>query len=133
MDLRRHYLAYLDTLNERRFDDLVEYVADGLTYNDRPMTLQDYRDLLEGDVAAIPDLRFDVGILVVSDDRVACRIDFDCTPVTPFLGFDPPGHSLRFSEHVFYRFSGHRIVEVHSLIDREAIRDQLSPPVSEDD
>ena len=92
MDLRRHYLAYLDTLNERRFDDLVEYVADELTYNDRPMTLQDYRDLLEGDVAAIPDLRFDVGILVVSDDRVACRIDFDCTPVAPFLGFDPPGH-----------------------------------------
>ncbi len=128
MDLRRHYLAYLDALDERRFDDLVKYVADDLTYNDRPMTRQDYRDLLEGDVAAIPDLRFDVGILVVSDDRVACRIDFDCTPVAPFLGFDPPGHSVQFSEHVFYRYGDGRIVEVHSLIDREAIRDQLGGP-----
>ena len=112
MDLRRHYLAYLDALNERRFDDLVDFVADDLTYNDRPMTRRDYQQARAGEAVAIPDLRFEIGLLVVEGNRVACRLDFDCTPVGPFLGFEPPGHSVRFSEHVFYRFEEDRIVEV---------------------
>ncbi|WP_232375429.1 ester cyclase [Mycolicibacterium baixiangningiae] len=32
---------------------------------------------------------------------------------------------MSFAEHVFYRFRAERIVEVWSLIDKEAIREQL--------
>ena len=122
--LRQRYLAYIEVLNQRRFEDLVGFVADHLTYNDRPMMRGDYQDLLRHDVEVIPDLYFDVDLLVVEGDRVACRIRFDCTPERPFLGFPATGRRIQFVEHVFYRFRDDLIVEVNSLIDREAIREQ---------
>jgi predicted ester cyclase len=125
-DLRQRYLGYLDVLNERRWEDLAGFVADELTYNGRALTGTEYERERRDDVAAIPDLRFDVDLLVVEGDRVACRLAFDCTPERPFLGFDPPGRRVQFAEHVFYRFQDGRIVEVWSLIDLEAIREQMS-------
>ena len=124
--LRQRYLAYLDVLNERRFGDLVDFVADDLTYNGNPMTREQYQDARSREVEVIPDLRFDVDLLVVEGDQVACVLAFDCTPVRPFLGFEPPGRRIQFTEHVFYRFADGRIVEVTSLIDREAIREQVT-------
>lgn len=128
--LRPRYLAYVDALNERRFADLGEHVAEELTYNGEPMTLAAYQDLLRGDVEAIPDLRYEVDLLVVDDAQVACRLVFDCTPVRRFLGLATPGRRVRFSEHVFYGYRDGRIVAVTSLIDREAIREQTLGPVS---
>jgi predicted ester cyclase len=126
-DLASRYRAYLDVLNERRLDDLVHHVEDELTYNGEPMTRRQYQDMIAADLAAIPDLVFDAHILVASDDRVACRLVFDCTPQRDFLGFTPNGRRLVFAEHVFYRFRGGRMVEVSSLIDRFAIDAQLHP------
>ena len=124
--LRRHYLAYLDALNERRFDDLVDFVAPDLMYNAEPMTGQQYRRQRQAEAEAIPDLRFTVDLLVVEGDRVACRLDFECSPVKPFLGFPPPRRPIRFAEHVFYRFADGLIVAVTSLIDRAAIAAQVT-------
>ncbi len=72
--LEKRYQVYLAALNERRFDDLVHFVPDELTCNDQPMTRRQYRDLIADDVAAIPDLVFDVGMLVVADDEVAWEL-----------------------------------------------------------
>jgi predicted ester cyclase len=122
------YRAYLAALNERRFDDLREFVHDELTYNGTPMTRADYRDLLAADAEAIPDLFYDARIVVASGDRVACRLLFECTPRRPFLGFVPNGERLTFAEHVFYDFVDGRIAAVTSLIDRFAVQTQLARP-----
>jgi len=124
-ELEIHYRAYLDALNERRLDDLVDFVQDELSYNGETMTRRQYRDLIAGDIAAVPDLFFDAQIIVAAADRVACRLVFDCTPQHEFLGFTPNGERLRFAEHVFYRFHDGRIAAVSSLIDRSAIAAQL--------
>jgi predicted ester cyclase len=124
--LEQHYRDYLAVLNERRFADLIRYVHDDLTYNGEPMTRQQYADLIAGDVAAIPDLAYQVDLLVATDGQVACRLMFDCTPVGEFLGFRPDGGRVTFAEHVFYRFRDGRIADVRSLIDRDAIRRQLA-------
>lgn len=124
-DLEARYRAYLAVLNERRLDDLVHYVHDRLTYNDEAMTGREYRDMVAADIAAAPDLHFDPHLVVVSGDRVACRLVFRCTPRDTFLGFTPDGERLRFAEHVFYRFDHGRIVEVWSLIDRWSVATQL--------
>lgn len=121
----QRYRDYLTVLNERRLGDLDAFVHDELTYNDAPMTRQQYRDLIAGDVAAVPDLFYQVERLVVDGGEVACRLRFDCTPVAEFLGFAPDGRRLSFVEHVFYRFHDGRIAQVWSLIDRDAIRRQL--------
>jgi len=125
-DLETRYRAYLDTLNERRFDDLSQHVHDELTYNGEPLTRRQYQDLLAADAAAIPDLVYDARIIVATDDRVACRLVFDCTPRAEFLGFTPNGERLSFAEHVFYQYRDGRIAAVSSLIDRAAIAEQLS-------
>jgi predicted ester cyclase len=125
VDLETRYRAYLDVLNERRLDDLVHYVQDEVSYNGETMTRRQYQDLIAADIAAIPDLIFDAHIIVASDDQLACRLVFDCTPEHEFLGFSPNGERLCFAEHVFYHFRDGRIAAVSSLIDRPAIEAQL--------
>jgi predicted ester cyclase len=125
-DLEARYRAYLDALNERRLDDLVHHVHDELTYNGEPLTRRGYRDLIAADLAAVPDLVYDARIVVAAGDRVACRLVFDCTPRSEFLGFTPNGARLSFAEHVFYLYRDGRIAAVSSLIDRAAIAEQLT-------
>ena len=122
--LRQRYLDYLEVLNDRRFEDLDHFVADHLTYNGSPQTREHYQDQRRREADLIPDLRFDVALLVVEENRVACLLRFDCTPEGEFLGFPVSGLRIQFTEHVFYRFDHGRIVEVRSLLDREAIRHQ---------
>ncbi|GAA4873938.1 ester cyclase [Actinomycetospora straminea] len=127
MDLEPVYRAYLDCLNERAFDRLGDYVHDALAYNGAAFTLDDYRALLVGDVAAIPDLRFVADLLVVDGEHVACRLWFDCTPRGTFQGLAVDGRRVAFAEHVFYRFREGRIAQVWSVIDTDAVRGQLGP------
>lgn len=124
--MRELYRAYLACLNERRFDDLGGFVHDELTDNGAPLTLDDYRALLVGDVTTIPDLVFTVDRLVVEGDEVAARLRFDCSPRGEFRGPAADGRRVTFAGHVFYRFAGGRIAEVWSLIDVEAVRAQLA-------
>jgi predicted ester cyclase len=125
-DLETRYRSYLDALNERRLDDLMDYVQDELSYNGEKITRRQYQDLIAGDISAIPDLIFDAQIIVATDEHVACRLVFNCTPQQEFLGFSPNGQQLRFAEHVFYHFRDGRIAAVWSLIDRPAIEAQLT-------
>jgi predicted ester cyclase len=120
------YRDYLQCLNERQWPRLGEFVADELSYNGQRMTLADYRAMLEADVDAIPDLKYDPKVLLADDNVVACRLFFQCNPRHTFLGFEPKGGQVSFPEHVFYRFDDRRIVEVWSVIDKEAIREQLT-------
>ncbi len=125
-DLNTTYRRYVDALNERRFDDLDQFVHDQLTYNDASLTREQYASMLAADVAAIPDLHYDIHLLVVNDDHVAARLWFDCTPHRTFLGIEPNGSRAAFAEHVFYRFREGRIEHVSSLLDTDAIRRQLT-------
>ncbi|MEU4191640.1 ester cyclase [Kribbella sp. NPDC026611] len=124
-NLESTYLAYLDALNARRFDALDRYVCDELVYNDRPLTREEYAAMIAEDTRAVPDLRYEAHLLSTHGDIVACRLWFDCTPKTTFLGLEPTGRPVSFAEHVFYRFEGERIAHVWSLIDREAVASQF--------
>ena len=124
-DLDLHYRNYLTSLNERQLDRLVEFVHDEVIYNGRPMSRADYQDLIARHIAEVPDMFFAIDLLVVRADHVACRIAFDCTPQTEFLGLRPTGRAVSFSEHVFYRFRDGRIEQVWSMLDMDAIREQM--------
>lgn len=120
------YLRYLQCLNDRRWTDLGEFVSADVVHNGRPFGLAGYRAMLEGDVAAIPDLQFSAELVVTDHEFVASRLIFTCTPGRTFLGLEPTGARITFSEHVFYRFHKSVIAEVWSLIDRSAIVDQMT-------
>lgn len=127
-DLAVVYREYLQCLNERRWDDLGLFVADAVRYNEAPLGLSGYRAMLEADTTAIPDLEFAPDIVIADDRIVSCRLMFRCTPAGMFLGLEATGASVSFAEHVFYRFEDVRIVEVWSLIDKDAVRKQMSSP-----
>ena len=125
-ELGRRYQDYILCLNERRFDALAEFVHDRVIYNGEAKTRAEYRALIAASTEAAPDLRFDIGLIVVRGDLVAAKLDFDCRPKGAFIGLVTDGRRITFSEHVFYRFSDGRIVEVWSLLDRWSVAEQLS-------
>ena len=96
-----------------------------MVHNGEQIGRSGYRRMLEADIAAIPDLFFDVRLLMVDGPHVACLLGFDCTPRSAFLGRAATGRPVSFTEHVFYRFRDGRIEQVWSLLDTDALRQQL--------
>jgi predicted ester cyclase len=81
--------------------------------------------MLEQDFLQIPDLRFNIELLIADPPCVAARLAFHCTPKATFLGLPVNGRKVSFAENVFYRFRENRIEEVWSVIDKAAIETQL--------
>ena len=93
-------------------------------HNGRPFGLAGYRAMLERDFVEIPDLRFNIELLVSEPPYVASRLRFDCRPQGLFLGLPVNGSRVTFAENVFYRFRSGKIEEVWSVIDKAAIEAQ---------
>ena len=127
-DLAELYRAYIDCLNARDWARLGRFVGDAVVHHPAGRGLATYRAMLERDVAEIPDLRFEIGLLVAEPPHVAARLLFDCTPKGRFLGLPVDGRRVAFAENVIYRFADGRIAEVWSLVDRAAIERQLATP-----
>jgi predicted ester cyclase len=81
--------------------------------------------MLERDFREIPDLRFEIQILMCEPPHVASRLHFDCTPTGTFLGLPVQGKRVAFAENVFYEFRGDKIQQVWSVVDKAAIERQL--------
>lgn len=115
-DLRAIYRDYIACLNASAWDRLGEFVSDDVTHNGRPFGVTGYRAMLENDVATIPDLRFEIELLVVDGDWVASRLAFDCHPAGDLQGVTVDGRRATFAENVFYRFRDGRIADVRSVV-----------------
>jgi len=123
--LSQCYRDYIACLNGRDWDNLKQFVADDARHNGRPFGLAGYRAMLERDFEEIPDLRFNIELMVCEPPHVASRLRFDCSPKGLFLGLAVNGRRVVFAENVFYRFRSGKIEEVWSVIDKAAIEAQL--------
>ena len=124
-DLAGVYRDYIACLNERDWPKLERFVADDVHYNGQRIGLLGYRQMLERDFSEIPDLHFNIQLLVSDAPYVASRLGFNCTPKGRFLGLDVNGKRVSFAENVFYEFREARIAQVWSVIDKAAIEAQL--------
>jgi predicted ester cyclase len=84
-----------------------------------------YREMLERDFQDIPDLHFEIRLLISEPPYVASQLAFDCTPKGAFLGLPVNGRRVSFTENVFYAFEEGKIAQVWSVIDKAAIEAQL--------
>ncbi|WP_225767578.1 ester cyclase [Inquilinus sp. Marseille-Q2685] len=125
LELLERYRAYVDCLNRRDWARLGDHVADEARYNGKTVGLGGYRKMLEGDVAAIPDLVFNIDVLVSDPPVVGARLLFDCTPKGELFGLAVNGRRVSFAENVFYRFADGKIEDVWSVIDQAVVRAQL--------
>lgn len=124
-DLADVYRAYIDCLNRQDWDQLDRFVDEGVRHNARQFGLPGYRKMLEQYFEQIPDLRFEIDIIVVDAPHVAVRLWFEVTPKGAFLGLPVNGRTVSFSENAIYAFRGGKIREVWSVIDKAAIEAQL--------
>jgi predicted ester cyclase len=124
-DLSAVYRGYIDCLNGQDWPSLGQFVHEDVHYNGKRIGLSGYRDMLENDYLQIPDLRFNIDLLVADPPWVAARLAFDCTPKGMFLGLPVNGRKVSFFENVFYGFRDGRIEDVRSVIDKVAIETSL--------
>ena len=119
------YRDYIACLNEQDWRHLGQFVRDEVHYNGERIGLSGYREMLERDFAAIPDLHFDVRLLISDPPYIASRLRFDCTPKGILFGLPVNGREVSFTENVFYQFVEEKIARVWSVIDKAAIERQL--------
>lgn len=73
-ELLERYRAYIDCLNRRDWSRLSDFVANDARYNGEAISLAGYRKMLERDVAAIPDLVFNIDFLVADPPVVGASL-----------------------------------------------------------
>ena len=115
--LKEVYLGYIDCINNRRFSELDKYLCEDVSRNGEFLGLSGYISMLENDYVMIPDLYFQVDLLVIESPYVVSRIHFHCSPKDGFLGFKFSGNQAEFFENVVYQFKGDRVSNVMSAID----------------
>ncbi|NGN45227.1 SnoaL-like domain-containing protein [Mesorhizobium sp. CGMCC 1.15528] len=125
-DLSDIYRGYIACLNKQDWANLGQFVHEDAHYNGERIGLAGYREMLEGDFRAIPDLYFDIKMLISQPPHIASRLQFDCTPTGILFGLPVNGKKVSFAENVFYEFRESRIENVWSIIDKAAIEAQLS-------
>ncbi|WP_353646554.1 ester cyclase [Mesorhizobium sp. WSM2239] len=119
------YRDYVDCLNHQDWVNLGQFIDDEVYHNEKRVGLAGYREMLEGDFRAIPDLYFNIELLLSDPPRIASRLHFDCTPTGILFGVPVNGKRVQFCENVFYEFANGRIARVWSIIDKAAIADQI--------
>jgi predicted ester cyclase len=119
------YRGYIACLNGQDWQSLHKFVHQNVHYNGSPVGLSGYREMLERDFRAIPDLYFNIDLLISEPPRIASRLRFDCTPTGMLFGLPVNGRRVSFAENVFYEFQDERIEQVWSVIDQAAIQAQL--------
>jgi len=124
-DLSDAYRDYIACLNKQDWPKLEQFVHNEVYRNGQRIGILGYREMLEKDFDDIPDLCFDVQLLICDPPYIASRLKFDCTPRGTFLGLGVNGKRVSFTENVFYEFRREKIWQVWSVIDKEAIETQL--------
>jgi predicted ester cyclase len=122
--LLNRYRGYIDCLN-RRTGCACQISSPTTHYNGETIGLSGYQKMLERNVAAFPDLAFNIDFLVADPPMVGARLLFDCAPQGDLFGLAVKRRRVAFAENVFYRFTGGKIESVWSVIDQAAIRAQL--------
>ena len=119
------YRDYIARLNRQDWPKLEQFVDDDVDYNSQRIGIRGYRAMLEKDFLEIPDLYFDIQLLIADPPYIASRLELDCTPKGTFLGVHVNGKRVSFTENAFYEFRKEKIWRVWSVIDKAAIEAQL--------
>ncbi|MFL6113494.1 MAG: ester cyclase [Catenulispora sp.] len=113
MDLKSFYRAYLRACNERRFDELGEFVADGVVVNGEPRSVAQYGADLRDFTDAVPDFRWDLRHLLVDGNWLSAHL-WD-------TGTSSAGRTGTIQEFSVYRIEEGKIVEYWGDLDASRV------------
>lgn len=109
-DLLARYERYLACCNERRWDDLAEFVDERVSGSGAEDGLAAYIDRVRAVVAGFPDYRWDLQEVVVEGTTIAARLTGRGTHTGSFDGIAPTGRTITIQELVLYHFTDGKIV-----------------------
>ena len=124
--LRKVYLAYLEAANAREFHRMAEFVHDTIIFNGEPVSRDDYVAAMQQAVDSVQNFAWRLDDLIIEGDRVAARLSDTGTPVKEWLGLQPTGREVTFTEYAFYHFRDGRFEHMWYLLDAQAIEKQLA-------
>jgi len=124
-EITNRYRGYIDCLNRQDWGNLRHFVGDDVRHNEKELGLNGYQAMLVEDFKAIPDLYFNIELLVCEPPMIASRLAFNCKPVGTLFDLPVNGKRIQFNENVFYEFRRGRIRSVWSVIDKAAVAAQL--------
>ncbi|WP_033343202.1 ester cyclase [Catenuloplanes japonicus] len=125
-DLRALYLDHIEAINAREFDRMAEFAHDTIVFNGEPVSRDDYVATMKQHMSAVDGFVWRLDDLLIEGDRVAARLTDTGTPVTEWLGLQPTGRSVTFTEYAFYHFRDGRFAHMWYLLDAQAIARQLA-------
>ncbi|CDR01330.1 ester cyclase [Streptomyces sp. DSM 41524] len=125
-DLRKLYLDYIEAINARQFHRMAEFAHDTLVFNGEPVSRDDYVATMRQHMDAVDNFVWRLDDLIIEGDRVAARLTDTGTPVKQWLGLEPTGRSVTFTEYAFYHFRDGRFENMWYLLDAQTIQQQLT-------
>jgi predicted ester cyclase len=111
VDLVALYERYLACCNERRFDDLADFVSDDVGGSGSVDGLAAYVDRVRAPCTGFPDYRWQLQAVVVEGDTLAARLTGHGTHTGTFEGVAATGRTITVQELVVYRFADGKIVQ----------------------
>ena len=109
-DLVALYERYLTCCNERRFDQLSEFVGEEVSGSGPVDGLAAYVERVKAVCTGFPDYHWELQEVVVEDDTIAARLTGQGTHTGFFDGIAPIGRKITIQELVIYRFADRKII-----------------------
>jgi predicted ester cyclase len=131
-ELVARYEQYLACCNERRFDDLAEFVDERVSGSGAEDGLVAYVERVEAVCAGFPDYHWDLQEVVVEGTTIAARLIGRGTHTGVFHGLAPTGRTIAIQELVVYRFADGKITHCWGDLD-PVVRDALTTSADPDD
>ncbi|UQU62686.1 ester cyclase [Couchioplanes caeruleus] len=125
-DLRTVYAAYLEAANAREFHRMAEFAHDTIVFNGDTVSRDAYVAAMRQAVGSVQNYTWRLDDLIIEGERVAARLTVTGTPVKQWLGLQPTGRHVTFTEYAFYHFREGRFDRMWYLLDTRAIEEQLA-------
>lgn len=130
VDIQSVYVSFIQCLNERRWDDLPQYIHGSYEVDGQRYTPASYA--AEAKHAGEVEVILDAVTVDEESRRLASNVLVRWKPSRPVMGFEPPNKVLHFMEQRLNWFTTEgKLSRTIALPDREVIERQLSDPQAE--
>jgi predicted ester cyclase len=110
-DVAALYERYLTCCNERRFDQLGEFVDEQVSGSGSVDGLAAYVERVKAVCTGFPDYHWELQDLVVEENTIAARLIGRGTHAGFFDGIAPTGRKITIQELVVYRIADGKIIQ----------------------
>lgn len=118
-----------DVWTKGKFGEVSKHIAAEVTFHFRgkmaTLSPDDLIQIVTRWRTAFPDLRFEIGAIVVEQNLAAVRLTHRGTHQGTWRGIAPAGRQIEVDEMMFLRFEGGHISEVWEVTDEYLERQQL--------